>query len=140
MFVSGALPGDRVKAIVIKRKRSYAHARLVEVLEEGPERIAPIAKHPGVAWQVLPYERQLQIKAEQVEDALRRIGKLDGFEMEQIVPALEQWRYRNKLEYSFGQSSDGSQPEDAGEAGAQGKDTLKVGLVGCGGRGTGRTL
>jgi 23S rRNA (uracil1939-C5)-methyltransferase len=108
VFVSGALPGDRVKAQIVKRKRSYAHARLVEILEEGPERIPPAAKHPGVAWQVLPYERQLQIKREQVEDALRRIGKLDGFEMEEIVPAVAQWRYRNKLEYSFGQAGDGT--------------------------------
>ncbi len=107
VFVSGALPGDRVKAQVVKRKRSYAHARLVEIVEEGPERIPPTAKHPGVAWQVLPYERQLQIKAEQVEDALRRIGKLDGFTMEEIVPAVAQWRYRNKLEYSFGKDSEG---------------------------------
>jgi 23S rRNA (uracil1939-C5)-methyltransferase len=108
VFVSGALPGDRVKAVVVKRKRSYAHARLVEVLEESPERIPPTAKHPGVAWQVLPYERQLQIKAEQVEDALRRIGKLDGFALEEIVPALEPWRYRNKLEYSFGKDDTGA--------------------------------
>ncbi len=103
VFVSGALPGDLVKAVVVKRKRSYAHARLVEVLQESPDRIAPTAKHPGVAWQVLPYERQLLIKREQVEDALRRIGHLDGFELQEIVPAVEQWRYRNKLEYSFGE-------------------------------------
>jgi 23S rRNA (uracil1939-C5)-methyltransferase len=102
VFVSGALPGDRVKAVVVKRKRSYAHARMVEVLEESPERIPPTAKHPGVAWQVLPYERQLQTKREQVDDALRRIGKLDGFELQEIVPAVARWRYRNKLEYSFG--------------------------------------
>jgi 23S rRNA (uracil1939-C5)-methyltransferase len=107
VFVSGALPGDRVRAVVSKRKRSYAHARMVEVVEEGPERIPPTAKHPGVAWQVLGYERQLQIKREQVDDALRRIGRLDGFELEEIVPALEQWRYRNKLEYSFGEDDEG---------------------------------
>lgn len=108
VFVSGAIPGDRVRAIVVKRKRSYAHARAIEIIEPSPERIPPTAPHPGVAWQVLPYERQLQIKAEQVDDALRRIGKLDGFELEEIVPALEQWRYRNKLEYSFGESDDGT--------------------------------
>jgi 23S rRNA (uracil1939-C5)-methyltransferase len=107
VFVSGAIPGDRVRAVVIKRKRSYAHARTVEILTPSPERIPPTAKHPGVAWQVLPYERQLQIKREQVEDALRRIGRLDGFEMEEIVPAVAQWRYRNKLEYSFGRDADG---------------------------------
>jgi 23S rRNA (uracil1939-C5)-methyltransferase len=59
---------------------------------------------PGAPLQGLPYERQLTYKQEQVDDALRRIGGLDGFETEEIVPALEQWRYRNKLEYSFGES------------------------------------
>ncbi|HEY7952951.1 MAG TPA: 23S rRNA (uracil(1939)-C(5))-methyltransferase RlmD [Solirubrobacteraceae bacterium] len=102
VFVAGAVPGDRVRAVVYKPKRSYAHARTLEVLEPSPERIAPRAEHPGVPWQVLPYERQLQIKQEQVGDALRRIGKLEGFELEEIVPAVQQWRYRNKLEYSFG--------------------------------------
>ncbi|HEY4897666.1 MAG TPA: 23S rRNA (uracil(1939)-C(5))-methyltransferase RlmD [Solirubrobacteraceae bacterium] len=103
VFVAGAIPGDRVRAVVHKRKRSYAHARTLEVLEPGPERIAPTARHPGVPWQVIPYERQLEIKREQVDEALRRIGHLDGFQLEEIVPALEPWRYRNKLEYSFGE-------------------------------------
>jgi 23S rRNA (uracil1939-C5)-methyltransferase len=103
VFVSGAVPGDRVRAEIVKRKRSYAHARTLAVLAPSAERIPETADHPGVAWQVLPYERQLQIKAEQVDDALRRIGRLDGYELEPIVPALQQWRYRNKLEYSFGE-------------------------------------
>ncbi len=107
VFVAGAIPGDRVRAVVHKRKRSYAHARTLEVLEPSAERIAPRAEHPGVPWQVLPYERQLEIKAGQVDEALRRIGRLDGFELQQIVPALEQWRYRNKLEYSFGADAAG---------------------------------
>ena len=102
VFVAGAIPGDRVRAVVHKRKRSYAHARTVEVLEPSPERIPPQADHPGVPWQVLPYERQLEIKRAQVDDALRRIGRLEDFELEEIVPAVQPWRYRNKLEYSFG--------------------------------------
>ncbi len=107
VFVAGAIPGDLVRAVVHKRKRSYAHARTIEVLEPSPERIAPVAQHPGVPWQVLPYERQLQIKRSQVDEALRRIGRLDGYQLEPIVPAVEQWRYRNKLEYSFGHSDGG---------------------------------
>jgi 23S rRNA (uracil1939-C5)-methyltransferase len=107
VFVSGAIPGDRVRAEVVKRKRSYAHARAVEIVASSPERIAETADHPGVAWQVLPYERQLQIKSEQVDDALRRIGGLDGYQLEPIVPAVQQWRYRNKLEYSFGVDEEG---------------------------------
>jgi len=107
VFVAGAIPGDRVRAVVYKRKRSYAHARTIEVLEPSPERIAPLAEHPGVPWQVIPYERQLEIKQGQLEEALTRIGGLEGFEREQIVPALETWRYRNKLEYSFGTDAAG---------------------------------
>ncbi len=106
VFVSGGLPGDVVRARVGKRKRAYAEARVEEILTPSPERIAPVADHPGAPWQVLPYERQIQIKAEQIEDALRRIGKLDGFTMEPLIPAVEQWRYRNKLEYSFGHDNE----------------------------------
>ena len=102
VFVAGAIPGDTVRAVVTKRKRSYAHAYATRVLKPGPDRIEPLAQHPGVAWQVLPYERQLEVKRDQVQEALRRIGHLEGFELEPIVPAIERWRYRNKLEYSFG--------------------------------------
>jgi 23S rRNA (uracil1939-C5)-methyltransferase len=108
VFVSGAIPGDRVRAVVTKRKRGYAEARTLEVLEPSPERIAPLADHPGAPWQVLPYERQLAVKHEQVRDALTRIGRLDGYVLDDIVPAVEQWRYRNKLEYSFGSAADGT--------------------------------
>jgi 23S rRNA (uracil1939-C5)-methyltransferase len=108
VFVQDAIPGDLVRARVTKSKRAYAEARALEVLEPSPDRIPPVADHPGAPWQVLPYERQLEVKAEQVGDALRRIGGLEGFAQEEIVPAVELWRYRNKLEYSFGQESDGT--------------------------------
>jgi 23S rRNA (uracil1939-C5)-methyltransferase len=107
VFVTGGMPGDRVRAEVQKAKRAYAEARAVEIVEPSPERIEPRAAHPGAPWQVLPYERQLEVKQAQVDDALRRIGRLDGFELEPIVPAVEPWRYRNKLEYSFGTDADG---------------------------------
>src|SRR3954471_23935177 len=107
VFVRDAVPGDRVRAQVTKRKRAYAEARPLEVLEPSPDRIAPLADHPGAPWQVLPYARQLEVKREQVDDALRRIGKLDGFELEPMVPAIAEWRYRNKLEYSFGTGDEG---------------------------------
>src|SRR5215218_6216788 len=109
VFVAGAVPGDRVRAVVGKAKRAYAEARAVEILEPSPERLPEVAHHPGAPWQVLPYERQLEVKAEQVRDALGRIGRLEGYELEPIVAAEQQWRYRNKLEYSFGTG------EDAGE-------------------------
>ena len=107
VFVAGAIPGDRVRAVVGKAKKAYAEARAVEVLDPSPDRIPALADHPGAPWQVLPYERQLEVKAEQVADALARIGRLEGFDQEPIVPAVQPWRYRNKLEYSFGTGADG---------------------------------
>ena len=107
VFVAGAVPGDRVRAVVGKAKKAYAEARAVEIVEPSPDRIAPRADHPGAPWQVLPYERQLEVKAEHVREALERIGHLEGFELEPIVPAVEEWRYRNKVEFSFGAGPDG---------------------------------
>ncbi len=110
IFVGGGLPGDRVRVRVGKSKRSWAEAAIVELLESAPERIADRCVHggescPGAAWQGLPYGLQLRHKQAQVGEALVRLGGFEGgeaVEVEPIVEAVEQWRYRNKLEYSFG--------------------------------------
>ncbi len=108
IFVSGGLPGDTVRAAVTKSKRSYAEASVVEMVRPSATRVPNRCEHggepcPGAPWQGLPYAEQLRHKSEQVDDALRRIGGLDGFELDPIEAAVEQWRYRNKLEYSFGE-------------------------------------
>ena len=112
VFVSGALPGDRVRATVTKSKRHYAEARAIELLRPSADRVPDRCDHggapcPGAPWQGLAYEEQLRQKQEQVGDALTRIGGLSGYELEAIEPAAEHWRYRNKLEYSFGPGPDG---------------------------------
>jgi 23S rRNA (uracil1939-C5)-methyltransferase len=108
LFVSGALPGDRVRAEVTKSKRGYAEARAVELVKPSPDRVPDRCDHggepcPGAPWQGLAYPEQLRHKQQQVSDALTRLGGLEGFELDPIEPAVEQWRYRNKLEYSFGE-------------------------------------
>ncbi len=107
VFVAGGLPGDRVRARVERARRDFGEARAVEIVDPGADRVPDRCVHegepcPGAPWQALPYERQLEEKAVQVDDALRRLGGLDGFELEPIEPAVRRWRYRNKLEYSFG--------------------------------------
>jgi 23S rRNA (uracil1939-C5)-methyltransferase len=107
VFVSGGLPGDLVRAEVTKPKKRFAEARAVELLRPGADRVEARCLHegepcPGAPWQGLAYEQQLIEKRNQVEEALRRIGGLESFELEEIVAADEQWRYRNKLEYSWG--------------------------------------
>jgi 23S rRNA (uracil1939-C5)-methyltransferase len=108
VFVTGALPGDRVMAEVTRAKRGYAEARTVKIVKPSPDRVPERCDHggepcPGAPWQALPYEEQLRHKQQQVDDSLRRLGGLSGYELEPIEPAVEQWRYRNKLEYSFGE-------------------------------------
>jgi 23S rRNA (uracil1939-C5)-methyltransferase len=107
VFVRGAVPGDRVRARITKSKRSFGEADVVELVEPGPERVEPAAPHPGAPWQVLPYERQLREKENQVRDALTRLGDFEAAPVEPIVPAVPQLRYRNKVEYSFGEDEEG---------------------------------
>jgi 23S rRNA (uracil1939-C5)-methyltransferase len=107
VFVRGAVPGDRVRARISKSKRSFGEADLVELLDPSSERVAPVAPHPGAPWQVLSYERQLREKEDQVRDALARLGGFEDPPVEPIVPAVEPLRYRNKLEYSFGEDDHG---------------------------------
>ncbi len=105
VFVRRGLPGDTVLARVTKVKRGYAEATSTEVLERGAPRVeAPCAHYPacgGCRFQDLAYEAQLDAKAAQVADALQRIGGLGAPPLETIVPAVEVFHYRNKLEYSF---------------------------------------
>ncbi len=106
VFVRGALPGDRVRARVTKRKRRHAEARAVELLRPSAERVAPRCRHAGECggceWQSLAYERQLEAKQSQVVEALAHLGGLDDYELEPILGMPDPWRYRNKMEFSFG--------------------------------------
>jgi 23S rRNA (uracil1939-C5)-methyltransferase len=106
VFVRGAVPGDRVRARLTKSKRSFGEADAIELIEASPERVEPAVPHPGAPWQVLPYERQLEEKEHQVADALARLGGFEDPPVERIVPAVELLRYRNKVEYSFGQGQE----------------------------------
>src|SRR3954453_17811077 len=105
VFVRRGLPGDLVRARVTKVKRSHAEALAVALLEPGATRVeAPCAHYPacgGCRFQDLAYEAQAAAKEDQVLDALRRIGGIAEPPLEPIVPAVDQFQYRNKMEYSF---------------------------------------
>jgi 23S rRNA (uracil1939-C5)-methyltransferase len=112
VFVRRGLPGDRVRARVTKVKRNHAEAVAVDVLEAGAPRVeAPCEHFPecgGCRFQDLAYEAQAEWKERQVRDALARIGGLADPPVESIVPAVEQFHYRNKLEYSFTNTPEGA--------------------------------
>ncbi len=112
LFVRGAVPGDRVLAQVTRRKKSHGEARVLEVLSPSPRRIPPVCGHTqdcgGCEWQTLSYDAQLEFKQQQVVESLSRIGHLDGYELEPIRGMNDPWRYRNKMEFSFGEAEDGT--------------------------------
>jgi 23S rRNA (uracil1939-C5)-methyltransferase len=112
VFVRRGLPGDTVRARVTKVKRSHAEATALEVVVAGAPRVdAPCAHYPacgGCRFQDLAYEAQLEAKAGQVRDALGRIGGLAEVELEPAVPAESLFHYRNKLEYSFTGTPEGT--------------------------------
>src|SRR5262249_37310184 len=99
------------RARVTNVKRNHAEALALEVVQAGPERVdAPCAHYPacgGCRFQDLAYDAQIAAKEEQVREALRRIGGLVAPPPEPILPAVEVFHYRNKLEYSFTQASSG---------------------------------
>src|SRR5215210_1650825 len=105
VFVRRGLPGDKVRARVTKVQRRHAEALAVEILEPSPLRVeAPCHHYPacgGCRFQDLAYEAQLESKADQVRDALTRIGGVAEPPLEPILPAESVFHYRNKLEYSF---------------------------------------
>jgi 23S rRNA (uracil1939-C5)-methyltransferase len=112
VFVRRGLPGDTVRARVTKVKRNHAEAVAVAVVEPGAARVEAPCRHyhegcGGCRFQDLAYEAQLAAKADQVRDALHRIGGLTGFELEPALGANAVFHYRNKLEYSFTRGPDG---------------------------------
>ncbi len=106
VFLRGAVPGDRVRARITRRKKSHAEATLLELLEPSPRRVPPVCEHThecgGCEWQALSYDAQLEYKEQQVVESLERIGHLEGFVREPIRGMADPWRYRNKMEFSFG--------------------------------------
>ncbi len=111
VFVRGGVPGDTVLARITRRKKSHAEARALEIVSPSPDRVPPRCAHAatcgGCEWQTLAYSKQLEFKQQQVVDSLERLGRLSGFELDPIRGMDDPWRYRNKMEFSFGASESG---------------------------------
>jgi 23S rRNA (uracil1939-C5)-methyltransferase len=105
VFIENVVPGDVVDVRLSKNKKDWAEGHPVVFHEYSKERVQPFCQHFGTCggcqWQMLPYEKQLQYKQQQVWDNLTRIGKIRLPEMLPIAGAPEDRFYRNKLEYTF---------------------------------------
>ncbi len=110
VFVPGAAPMDVVKAHIIKVTKSYAVAKILEIIQPSPIRFedgCPYSKScGGCTFQHIGYEEECKFKENTVNDALSRIGKLD-LRVEKFYGAKDVCAYRNKAVYPVGVNKDG---------------------------------
>lgn len=113
LFVKNALVGDRVKVKVMKAKKSYGYARIIDILEDSPYRVTPrceIAhKCGGCSIQHLDYKKQLEYKQNKVQGCLKRIGGFnEDIPYEPIIGMEEPYYYRNKAQFPVSRDKEGN--------------------------------
>ncbi|TVQ66527.1 MAG: 23S rRNA (uracil(1939)-C(5))-methyltransferase RlmD [Balneolaceae bacterium] len=105
LFVGATAPGDRIRARIVKKKKSLLEGKLIEILEPSPLRIEPLCSHAdacgGCTWQHLDYKTQIIHKEQHVRDHLLRIAGLKDDITLPIIGCDMPFYYRNKMEYSF---------------------------------------
>ena len=110
--IKGALPGQKVKYMVTKKKSGMAEGKVLEVLERSLlEDVEPTCPYFGVcggcAYQTMSYDNQLKLKADMVKALLDRVllaedSNSKDYEWEGILGSPSQTAYRNKMEFTFG--------------------------------------
>jgi 23S rRNA (uracil1939-C5)-methyltransferase len=104
VFVDQAAPEDVVMARVIRKKKNFAEARIVEIIVPSPSRIDAPCPYSGTCggciWQHLPYELQLEYKQRHVKEALEHIGDIRNIQVNPTLPSPKIFGYRNKMEFS----------------------------------------
>ncbi len=102
IFVDYAAPGDLLLAEIIEEKKNVSFAKIVKVLEPGPNRVKPPCPYfgecGGCSWQHLAPVEQLRQKHLLVEDSLKEIQKIQPFEIRPMLPSSEHYYYRNRIQ------------------------------------------
>jgi len=104
VFVDQAVPGDRAVIRIVKKKKTFAEARVVELLEPSPLRVQPRCRYSGYCggckWQFLDYRRQLEFKRQHVVESLAHLALLQDVPVHPTLPSEKVFGYRNKMEFS----------------------------------------
>ncbi|MGV8137532.1 MAG: 23S rRNA (uracil(1939)-C(5))-methyltransferase RlmD [Mangrovibacterium sp.] len=105
VFTTHVIPGDIVDLQVVKKRKNYSEAKVINLIKASGDRVDSFCEYFGTCggckWQYLSYEKQLFYKQKQVSDQLRRIGHLQLPEIMPIMGSEKNTFYRNKLEFSF---------------------------------------
>ena len=101
VMVPLTVPGDEIEATIVTDKGNYAVGALAQMVVPSPARQEPpcpyVGECGGCPWQMVRYEAQLEAKQKSVADALRRIGKLENYELLPIIRSPEEYRYRRRI-------------------------------------------
>lgn len=111
LFVKDALIGDVISAKVMKMKKNYGYARMMEILTPSPDRVEPKCPYHkqcgGCQIQALSYEKQLEYKKRKVLNNLTRIGGLTDLPEFDLIGMEDPYHYRNKAQFPFGTDKNG---------------------------------
>ena len=115
LFVKDALIGDVVSVKIMKMKKNYGYARLLEILEPSKDRVTPPCEFHrscgGCQIQALSYEKQLEFKQRKIRNNLKRIGGFSEEMLEQVMEPIigmdEPYHYRNKAQFPVGRDREG---------------------------------
>lgn len=114
VFVKDAVIGDTVLAKIMKTKKNYGYARLMEIIEPSKDRVEPRCPYArqcgGCQIQALSYEKQLEYKNNKIRNNLLRIGGFteDELHMEPIIGMEDPFCYRNKAQFPVGTDKEGN--------------------------------
>lgn len=125
VFVDKSVTGDQVKALITKKKKSFAEARVLELLKPSDFRKEAKCHYSGYCggckWQFLDYEKQLEYKTKQVKDTATHIGRVKDVKVHPTISTGQEFNYRNKMEFSCS-AERWLMPEELG------KDDIKKGF------------
>jgi 23S rRNA (uracil1939-C5)-methyltransferase len=101
VMIPHTAPGDTVEARIVETKERYAVGQAVRIVTPSPVRQTPPCPYVpacgGCTWQHIQYAAQLKAKQQNVDDMLRRIGKLEGYELRPIIPSPFEYQYRRRI-------------------------------------------
>ena len=112
LFIKDAIIGDEVEAKIIKAKKNYGYARLMNIITPSKDRIEPVCSVArqcgGCQIQEMDYQAQLRFKQELVKNNIERIGHISDYQMMPVIGMDEPFHYRNKAQYPVGMDKDGN--------------------------------
>ena len=104
VFVDQAVTGDRAIIRIFRKKKNYAEARMIDLIQSSPFRITAPCEYSGFCggckWQFVKYEQQLIYKRQHILDSLEHIGRIKDVTVRDTIPSELIFGYRNKMEFS----------------------------------------